>query len=207
MAETMLAMNGVALLVFLGATVVLFITPGPNMMFTIACGLSGGPRAGFAAGLGGASGMLVHIALAAAGLSALLFAAPAAYDVLRFFGAAYLFWLAVEAWRAGDALEARLGRDRPWRAYRRGLLTCLMNPKVALFMLAFLPQFIDPAIGPAAPQILVLGAIVAVMALLFDGAYGIFAGMVADRLRRASKLMNRVSAVVFGGLAARLVID
>ncbi|MFV0474942.1 MAG: LysE family translocator [Pikeienuella sp.] len=207
MLETIMAMDGVSLLVFLGATVILFVTPGPNMMFAIACGLAGGPRAGLAAGMGGATGLVAHVAVAAAGLSAVLFAAPGAYDALRLFGAAYLLWLGVEAWRAGGALENRLGRDRPWRAWRRGFLTCLLNPKVGLFMLAFLPQFVDPAIGPAWRQIIALGAIVAVLGLLFDGAYGVFAGLVANRLRRASKLMNRISAVVFGGLAARLAID
>ncbi|MEX2518192.1 MAG: LysE family translocator [Paracoccaceae bacterium] len=207
MISTFHAMQEATLLMFLGATVILFITPGPNMMFTIACGLAGGPRAGFAAGLGGAAGMTAHVALAAAGLSAILFAAPGAYDALRYFGAAYLLWLAWGAWRADDALEARLGRDRPARAFRRGLLTCLLNPKVALFMIAFLPQFVDPSVGPAWAQILVLGIIVVTLALVFDGAYGLFAGLVADRLRRASKLLNRISAVVFGGLAARLVIN
>ncbi len=201
------AMSGVSLGVFLGAVVILFVTPGPNMMFTIACGLAGGPRAGLAAGFGGAAGMIVHTAAVAAGLAALLHAAPGLYDAVRFGGAAYLIWLAVEAWRAGDALESRLGRDVPWRAFRRAFLTCLLNPKVAIFMLAFLPQFVDPEAGPAAPQIVLLGLIVAVFALLFDGAYGLFAGVAADRLRRASKTLNRISAVVFGGLAVRIALD
>lgn len=205
--ETLTAMDGSTLLVFIGATVILFITPGPNMMFTIACGLSGGPRAGFAAAAGATVGMVIHVGLVAAGLSAFLLAAPGAHDALRFAGAAYLLWLAVASWRAGAALEARLGRRFPWPAFRRAFVTCLMNPKVALFMIAFLPQFVDPAIGHAPVQIVILGLIVTVFALLFDGAYGVFAGLAAARLRRASKLMNRVSAVVFGGLAIRLAVD
>lgn len=207
MMAALAGMSAETLLLFLGAAVVLFLTPGPNMMFAVACGLAGGPRAGIAAGLGAAAGIVCHTILASAGLSALLAASPALYDALRWAGAAYLLWLAVAAWRAGDALEGRLGRDRPGRAFRRALLTSLLNPKLAFFMIAFLPQFVDPASGPAWAQFLVLGAILAPMAALFDGAYGAFAGVAADRLRRASKLLNRLSAVVFGGLAARLALS
>ncbi|MEO0362640.1 MAG: LysE family translocator [Pseudomonadota bacterium] len=205
--ETLAAIDGWTLLTFVGAAVILFVTPGPNMTFAVACGLSGGPRAGAAAGAGAATGLAVHVALTAGGASALLLASPAAYEALRWLGAAYLVWLAVASWRAGDDLERRLGRSDPWRAWRRGLLTCLLNPKAALFMLALLPQFADPSIGPLWPQLLLFGAIATLFGLLFDSAYGLFAGVVSSRLKPASRLLNRVGAVVFGGLAIRLAVD
>lgn len=206
MVETVFAIGGWTWATFLAAAVVLMVTPGPGMMFCVACGLAGGPRAGVAAGAGSAVGMLVHTALAAGGLSALLLASPAAYEAARWIGAAYLLWLAWTSWRAGGDLESRLGRRRAARAFGRALSVNLLNPKVVLFMLAFLPQFADPAIGPIWRQIAAFGAVSAVIGLIFDCLYGVLAGLLADRLRKASKLMNRISALVFGGLAARLVI-
>lgn len=207
MIDTVMLIDGWRFVAFLGAVIILFITPGPNMMFVVASGLKGGARAGGAAGLGAATGSLFHIALAAAGVSTLLIAVPAAYDAVRYVGAAYLIWLAVDAWRAGDDLEDRLGRSEVWRAFRRGLITSVLNPKLALFMLAFLPQFADPAIGPVWRQIVVFGVITAFFSLLFDGGFGVFAGFVADRLRRASGVMNKVSALVFGALALMVIAE
>ena len=147
MIETVLQIDTLTWTAFVAASVVLMVTPGPGMMFCLACGLAGGPRAGVAAGLGSAAGMIVHTGLVAAGLSALLLAMPGAYDAVRFAGAAYLAWLAYASWRAGDELAERLGRRRMAHAFGRALVTNLMNPKVILFMVAFLPQFADPAAG------------------------------------------------------------
>lgn len=207
MIETFLAMDPWTMAAFAGAMVVLMITPGPNMMFSIACGLAGGPRAGVAAALGATAGMAVHTGVAAAGLSAVLLASPWAYDALRYGGAAYLVWLAWSSWRAGAELEGRLGRQRVARAFLRGFVVNLMNPKVILFMVAFLPQFADPAVGPVWRQIVILGVAVVAITALFDSLYGGLAGFLADRVRRASRLMNRISAVVFGGLAARILAE
>jgi len=207
MFETLMSIDPWTGVAFVIASVVLMITPGPGMMFCIACGLRGGAWAGVAAGVGSAVGMMVHAILAAAGLSALILGAPGAYDAVRWIGAAYLVWLAWSSWTAGDDLGGRLGRSRMARAFARALATNLMNPKVIVFMVAFLPQFVDPAVGPAWAQFLIFGAGVALIGLIFDCLYGGLAGLVAERLRRESRLMNRVSAVAFGGLAARIVLD
>lgn len=207
MIETLLRIDDWTLVAFLAAAVVLMLTPGPGMMFCVACGLTGGARAGLAAGFGSAAGMLVHTGLAAAGLSALILAMPGAYDAVRWLGAGYLAWLAWTSWRAGDDLGERLGRRRASRAFGRALVTNLMNPKVILFMVAFLPQFADPAIGPVWQQLVLFGVGVSLIGLVFDCLYGGLAGLLAERLRRASRLMNRISALVFGGLAARLAIN
>ncbi|MEM7267668.1 MAG: LysE family translocator [Pseudomonadota bacterium] len=192
---------------FLAAGVALLLTPGPNMMFCIACGLRGGPKAGVAAGMGAATGMFLHGALVAVGLASLIAANPVAFEVIRYGGAAYLIWLGWQAWRAGDDLEERLGRREIARAYGRALITNLTNPKVLVFMIALLPQFADPAIGPVWPQILAFGAVLALMAAVFDGLYGGLAGALSARVRRAAGFMNKLSALVFGGLAVRILAE
>lgn len=205
MFETALAIPFWTYVAYVAAVVVLLATPGPNMMFCVACGMKGGARAGIAAGAGAAAGMVIQTALVAVGVASLVMASPVAFDVLRYGGAAYLLWLAWESWNAGDDLERRLGRRESLRAFFRGLVTNLTNPKVILFMVALLPQFADPAIGPVGVQIMIFGLIQAVLTVLFDGTYGALAGYLAAKMRKGSKVMNRISAIVFGALAARLL--
>lgn len=207
MYETLLAMDTVTIATFMGAAILLYLTPGADMMFTLASGITGGPKVGLAAAVGISTGVLVHVALAAAGLAVLLLAYPAAYDAIRYIGAAYLMWLAVQSWRAGDKVNGINGSAGMWRAFRRGFLTNILNPKVALFVVAFLPQFTNPAIGPVWHQIIWLGLFLAAGGIVTDGAFGVFAGVMADKLRRSGGVMNKISAIVFGGLAAKLVID
>jgi threonine/homoserine/homoserine lactone efflux protein len=207
MIETLFAMEPVTIAAFLGAAVLLYLTPGADMMFTLASGITGGPKAGFAAAVGISLGVLVHVSLAAAGLAALLLTYPAAYDAIRYLGAAYLAYLAWQSWTAKEDLAQRKGRTDVWRAFRRGFVTNILNPKVALFVLAFLPQFTNPAIGPVWHQIIWLGLVLTLGGIITDGSYGIFAGVMAERLKRSSKAMNKISAVVFGGLAVRIAFD
>ncbi len=207
MIDTLIAMDPATIAAFLGAAVLLYLTPGADMMFTLASGITGGPKAGFAAAVGISLGVLAHVSLAAAGLAALLLTYPAAYDAIRYLGAAYLVFLAWQSWTASDDLASRQGRADVWRAFRRGFLTNILNPKVALFVLAFLPQFTDPAVGPVWQQIIWLGLVLTLGGLITDGLYGVFAGVMAVRLKRASKAMNKISAVVFGGLAIRIAFN
>jgi threonine/homoserine/homoserine lactone efflux protein len=191
---------------FLGAGLLLNLTPGADVMFASASGLAGGPRAGVAAAFGVALGGLMHACLAAAGLAALLAAAPTLFTTLRYLGAAYLLFLAVKAWRAGPA-EPRTGAARLTQAIRRGFLTNALNPKVALFVLAFLPQFTSPATGPVWLQILVLGALFSTTGFFVTAGYGALAGLAGAGLTRAGGWLNRLAALVFGLLALRLVFD
>lgn len=207
MFETLVSMEWVTIVSFMGAAMILYLTPGADMMFTLASGMAGGPRSGIAAAAGISTGVLVHVAMAAAGLAVVLLAYPAAYDAIRYLGAAYLVVLAIQSWRAGDELRTGQGSPNAWRAYRRGFVTNILNPKVALFVLAFLPQFTNPEIGPVWHQIVWLGILLATGGVIVDGAYGVFAGLVAQRLRAFSGKMNKISALVFGGLAAKLVLD
>ena len=196
----------ITLATFMAASIALYLTPGADMMFISASGASGGPRAGLAAGLGVSIGSLSHTVLAVAGVAALIAASPLAFDILRYLGAGYLVYLAITTWRAGPP-EPGSGTADVWRAFQRGVLTNLLNPKVSVFVLAFLPQFADPEAGPVWIQIAILGCIFSFASIPFNCAYGALAAAFSTPLRRAGRLLNRISSIVFGGLAAKLVLD
>lgn len=191
---------------FVGAGVVLNLTPGVDVMFASASGIAGGPRAGIAAAAGISLGALVFTGIAAAGLAVLLQANPAAFDVVRYLGAAYLLFLAVKSWRAGPA-ERMTGAPQLSRAFPRGILNTLLNPKVALFIFAFLPQFTVPDAGPVWAQILFLGALFSVTGFAITASYGVAAGLAGQALGRRSGWLGKLAAGVFAALALRLVLD
>ncbi len=207
MIETILAMEPLNLLAFAGAGILLNLTPGADVMFTMACGAQGGPRAGIAAAAGIGMGSAFHILLTVLGVAAALQTVPHALDIIRWGGAAYLLWLAYSAWTSPADTGRAQGAQSLRRAFARGLLTNVLNPKVGLFILAFLPQFADPALGPVWPQLLALGAVFVSTGFAITSAYGALAGAFGAALRAKTRLLNRLSAVVFGGLAARLVLD
>lgn len=190
---------------FVLAGLVLNLTPGQDVMFATASGLSGGPRAGAAAGAGVALGCMVHVGLAAAGLAALIAAHPAALEAIRWGGAAYLLWLAWRSWTAPTAMDAGRGAVTAAAALRRGFLGNLLNPKTIVFILAFLPQFVDPARGPVATQILLLGTIFSVTGMVVTAGFGYAAGMASRQIGARLAILNKVAAMVFAGLAARLL--
>lgn len=209
-------MNGHLLVLYLVAVFVVMIAPGPDMMFVLASGVRGGPRAGFLAAVGVASSEVVHIAAAAAGLSALFAAAPAAFTALRLLGAAYLTYLGLQALRnaiRGGSLDESSADAVPVsgrRAYVRGALTNLVNPKMITFSIAFLPQFVDRSIGHVPLQFLVLGAIFVAFELLVDGSVGLLAGRLRQgltRRRRARQALDAGSGTVMLALAGRLVLE
>ena len=202
--ETFLNMPAAALAAFLGGALVLNLAPGADVLFATASGAQGGPKAGAAAGLGTGAGGLVHALAAALGLGALIAAQPGAIGAIRWFGAGYLLWLAWRSWHAGGA-EAQGGLRSPVAAFRRGFLTNILNPKVILFMIAWLPQFTDPAWGPVWQQMLLLGGAFCVSGTVVTVGYGLVAGWLGARLARRMRVMNRVASVMFAGLAARLV--
>ena len=204
-------MNTSLFVTYLVTVTVLMLTPGPDMLFCLAAGMKGGPRAGFLAAVGAASGEVVHIAASAVGLAALFRAAPLLFDAVRILGAGYLAFLGVRALRnrnesVGGGTELRGGGDR---AYWRGLITNLLNPKMALFSIAFLPQFVDPHAGNVALQFLVLGACFVALELAVDGTVGLLAGRLAGVLRgaRARRNLNVAAGSVFLGLGARVALE
>lgn len=195
------------LVAFVPAAFALNLTPGADMMFCFGQGLRAGPRPAMAASAGISLGSLVHAALAALGLSAAVAAAPWLFDAIRWVGVAYLLWLAIGALRAGP-LRARGRPMSVARAFREGLVVNLTNPKVILFVLAFLPQFADPA-APLFPQFMTLGLILAAGGLIVNGGVGVFAGGVGRRLaasERFNTVLGVASAGIFTMLAVRLAI-
>jgi len=192
---------------FVIAGLILNITPGADFLYIMSSGLSGGSRIGVAAALGVNLGVVVHILAAAAGLSALLFAHPAAYDLIRICGASYLAWMAVQVWRRSSTVTRARSFPDVHQAARRGFFINVSNPKTALFIFAFIPQFTDPTIGPIWVQILILGAIFLLNGAVFTLCLGVWSGYFAAALGRRVGVLNKISAILLGGLAARLIID
>lgn len=195
------------LAVFALATFVLTVIPGPGVLYVVGRSLGGGLRLGFASMLGIETGEAVYIAGAALGITALLAASPVALSVLRYGGAAYLVLLGIRAWRHDGLDEDLIGEPSSrshWGAYGRGLVVQLLNPKVAVFFLAYFPQFVRSG-EPVAPQVLLLGVIYLAIAVATDTCYVLLASWLADRLARSERARRRrarISALTYFALAA-----
>ena len=195
----------VLFLAFIPAALALNLTPGADMMFCFAQGVRSGPRAALAASAGISAGSLVHVVLAGLGLGALVTAFPWLFGAIRWLGAAYLAWLAWKTWHTPLVGPAGVARGSS-RAFRDGLIVNLSNPKVILFILALLPQFVDPAL-PVLPQFLACGAVLAVGGFVINGLVGVFSGRIGALLLhspRAEKGLRFASSGIFAGLAARI---
>lgn len=207
MLETLQTIDPWVIAAFMGASVLLYLTPGIDMLFTFASGAAGGRKVGVAAGLGVSLGSLFHTAVAVLGVAALIQSSAHAYAVLKYGGALYLLYLAVMTWRAPVPMVAAAGGRRMRSAFLRGAIGNMLNPKVSIFILAFVPQFTDPAVGPVWHQVAILGLLFSLGSVPFQIAYGLFAGVMAELITRGGRGMNRLSAMIFGGLAARLILD
>jgi threonine/homoserine/homoserine lactone efflux protein len=196
-----------SLALFVGAALLLLIVPGPSVLYIVTQSVAYGRRAGLVSVAGITTGTLVHILAATVGLSALLASSAFAFDVVKYLGAAYLVFVGLRrlaGLEPDDQPHLRRTRDLG-RLYRQGIVVNTLNPKTALFFLAFLPQFVDPARGAAWTQILVLGLLFAALGFLSDGAWALATGTLGERLRRSRRfpLVQRyVSGSVFVGLGA-----
>ncbi|MEU4701007.1 LysE family translocator [Nonomuraea dietziae] len=203
------------LMLFTVTTIVAMITPGPDMLFVLGCGMRGGPRAGLLATAGVATSEAVHVAVAAAGLAALFEAVPLAFTVVRVLGAVYLVYLGVQMIRQRKGVESELpvagdGRMSGRRAFTSGMVTNLLNPKMVTFTIAFLPQFIDPRLGQVWLQFAILGAILILLEFVVDGTVGVLAGRIGGWLRHRHAVRRRVDVATGGlfiGLGVRLAVD
>lgn len=203
--------DAVMLGIFLTATVVIMITPGPDMLYVLARTFGQGRRAGLISVLGIAGGILVHTALAAFGLAHLIATMPFALTILRYVGAAYLVFLAYQAWRSAPSIlteapgKLQTGAFAIWRA---AFFTNLLNPKALVFFLAFLPQF--SIAGPDAfAQMLFLGLLVVGISILVNGALCVLvasAGRAFAENPRVQKSQRWVTAGVLAGLAVRILV-
>ena len=210
-------MDPALVVAFVVAVFLLSVAPGPDMLFIVANAAAGGRRAGLVSAVGMSTGLAVHTVAAALGLSALIAAAPDALVVIRVAGAGFLVYLAISSWRASRAAgteeRAKPVKERSLRKlYAMATLTNLANPKVVLFYLAFLPQFLShgPGAWPIPVQLLTLGVVFIVVGLSVDGTVGFTAGSLADKVLgrpAVRRRLERASALIFGGLAVRLALD
>ena len=201
-----------SLLLFMAAALALNLTPGPDMLYVAARSAGEGRAAGIASALGIGAGTLVHIAAVALGLSALLAAVPVAYMAVRLAGAAYLVYLGVRALRSAGHVQAAGPALAPaplGAVFRQGVITNVLNPKVALFFLAFLPQFVDASRGSAAKQVIALGLLFDSSGTLVNLAVALLASGAAVRLRgdgRTGGWLRRFTGALFIGLGVRLAL-
>ncbi|WP_041290390.1 LysE family translocator [Kribbella flavida] len=203
------------LVAFVVTTAVAMVVPGPDMLFVLGCGIRGGARAGLLATCGVATSEAIHVALAAAGLTALFAAVPTAFNVVRVIGAAYLIYLGVQAIRGRGKLEMSEASDEVAglggrQAYLRGCLTNLLNPKMVTFTIALLPQFVSPQLGQIWLQFVVLGAILVAFEFLVDGSVGLLAGRIGGLLRRRRAVrrgLDVTAGAIFIGLGVRLAVE
>jgi threonine/homoserine/homoserine lactone efflux protein len=178
--------TGSTIALFLLAATALAVVPGPAVAYIVTQSIDQGRRAGLVSALGVASGGLVHVAAATVGLSALIASSATAFTVVKLVGAAYLIVVGVRRILSGDTeqTERRVLRAPLRRIYRQGVIVNVLNPKTALFFLAFLPQFVDPDRGTIWPQVAVLGILFAAVAMLSDMTYALVSDAIAGRIRR-----------------------
>lgn len=196
-------------LAFLASAILLGLAPGPDNIFVLTQSALFGARAGIATTFGLVSGLCVHTLAVALGVAALLAASPLAFNILKWLGAAYLLWLAWLSLKAGSGVTAKTGSFPGYAAlYRRGIIMNVTNPKVALFFLAFLPQFCSPAAGSMFWQIIWFGALFMLATLLVFCPIAFLGGRLAAWFNSSPKsqlVMHRAATLVFACLALALV--
>lgn len=198
-----------ALPLFLLASWTLNIAPGPDMLYVMARGAGQGRKAGLASALGIAGGCIIQTSLVALGLVSILAAVPLAYDIVKFIGAGYLIYLGI---RALVSRQHSLVTSLPesaglWRIFWQGVMTNVLNPKVSLFFLAFLPQFTSPNYGSVPLQIIILGTIFNISGTIVNVLVALLAGSLGGRLKRharVTKMFNWITGGIFISLGVRL---
>lgn len=201
-----------ALLAFFITSLLLALAPGPDNIFVLTQSALRGKAAGLAVTMGLCTGLIVHTSAVALGLAAIFAASSLAFTVLKLCGAAYLLWLAWQAFRASATEITAVAGDQltGWQLYRRGILMNITNPKVSIFFLAFLPQFADPARGSLTLQMLLLGGLFILATIVVFGGIALVSGMLGNWLSRSpavQRLMNRLTGAIFVALALRLVLS
>ena len=205
--------DGASLILFLTASLALIIHPGPNMIYIVTRGVSQGRGAALVSVLGMGTGQTTHTIFAALGLSAVLQQSAAAFAVVKYAGAVYLIYLGIKTLldrRALAAPEDATPATGLSKVYRQGAILSVFNPYLALFFLAYLPQFADPAAGSVALQLVLLGLIYTVLALIVYGTIAVFSGALGDRLAAVPRLQNVLrwlTGSVLVGLGLRLAFS
>ncbi len=201
------------LLGFIAASLIVLLTPGPGVLYVVARSVEQGYRAGLASVLGLSAGAFLHVIAATVGLSALLLTSATAFGIVKTLGAAYLIYLGLRALFArssrGTGSAAALTPLPATRLFADGVVISLFNPKIAIFFLAFLPQFVDPAAGSVTQQVFLLGTLYVALALITDGGYALLAGglrhWVSSRLLQGPWL-RRLSGCLYVGLGVKAAL-
>jgi threonine/homoserine/homoserine lactone efflux protein len=197
---------------FIVAALIVLLIPGPGVLYIVTRSLSQGRRAGLVSVLGLSAGALVHVVAATAGLSAILLASATAFGAVKALGAGYLIYLGVRTILSSSAAAPDQAGDprSASRLFRDGVIVSVLNPKIAVFFLAFLPQFVDEGRGPVAQQILALGLLYVTLALITDGAYAFLAGSVRhwiDARFMQGPLPRYASGAVYIGLGVSTAVS
>jgi threonine/homoserine/homoserine lactone efflux protein len=200
------------LTVFFSTSVLLALAPGPDNLFVLAQSAQNGRSAGFFVTLGLCAGLVCHTVAVALGLAAIVRTSATAFNLLKLAGAAYLLYLAWQAFRAGSSPsgEMKAAKLSKGSLFRRGIVMNITNPKVSLFFLAFLPQFVNPLRGPLVLQFIQLGGVFIFATVLVFGIISILAGGLGEKFRGsvfARKTVNRIAGAVFVGLALKLALS
>lgn len=182
---------------FLAASAALTLMPGPDILFVISQSIIGSSKKGAAVAFGLCTGLLAHISAAALGVSAIVYGAPFAFQTVKILGALYLFYLAWQSWRSidtaasGPIQESGVSEGSLFRLYRRGILMNILNPKVSLFFLAFLPQFVSEDKGHVAWQMVLLGGLFLLQALVIFNVVAFLANRIGQQFLQGEKARRR----------------
>jgi threonine/homoserine/homoserine lactone efflux protein len=203
-------MTASILIYFLGTSVVLTITPGPDNIFVITQGIMHGRKTAIITALGMCSGLSIHTTAAALGISALFYSSVVAFNIVKFAGAAYLLYLACKTLKERSPVKLPLADDQPTALFKRGFIMNVLNPKIAMFFLAFLPQFVTTGAGYIPLQMLILGFIFMAQGVVIFTLIGYFSGSIGSFLLarpKISKYFDFVTAGVFASLGIRLAMS
>ncbi len=200
---------------FFTAALMINISPGPDLLYILSKTIAGGRKVGVASSLGVCTGAMVHVCAAALGLSAILATSAIAFSVVKYIGAAYLIYLGIRAFMTPgmtfdtNTAEAKKQKTTPWQAFKQGTLVDILNPKVAIFFMAFLPQFVRPELGHTTAQIIILGMLVIAVAVVVEFVFVMAAARTTRffrKNRRASVWLDRLLGSVLIGLGLRLAL-
>ncbi|AZS15209.1 LysE family translocator [Paenibacillus lutimineralis] len=190
-------MDFITVLSFLGVAVLLTLMPGPDNLFVLAQSISQGKKAGIATALGLCSGLIVHVAAAALGISAIIYQSAIAFAIVKYAGAAYLLYLAWKSFREKESgLTLNDQKSLNYRSlYKKGILMNILNPKVSLFFLALLPQFVDQSMGHVPIQMLVLGVVFMLQAIIIFIVISFFSEKVRNLLLKSPRISKRLNYI------------
>ncbi len=198
---------------FFSAALAINLSPGPDLIYILSKTIAGGRKVGIASSLGVCTGAMVHVFAAALGLSAILATSAFAFSFVKYAGAAYLIYLGIRAIKskgtAFDKLAATNQKTTPWQAFKQGALVDILNPKVAIFFMAFLPQFVRSELGHTSVQIIILGSLVILVAIAVELIIVLAAAQTTEFFRKNCKLsvwLDRISGSVLIGLGLRLAL-